>query len=79
MRVRDTDELRHSTRIARILGLFVDLGEVHPIPGEDLLRQPAGTAAAVLPHVLQDVGHLQPLSERGGQTRQRGAVPRDLR
>ena len=40
---------------------------------EHLLRQPAGAAAAILPDILQDVGHLQALGEGDGELR---ACPR---
>ena len=37
---------------------------------EDVPRQPAYAAAAVLPHVLEDVDHLQPLTEGDRQRQQ---------
>ena len=46
--------------------------------GEHFLRQPAGPAAAILPDILQDVGHLQALREGHGQLVQRAALAGDV-
>ena len=61
--------------------------QVDLVRREDLLRQPAGAAASVLPHILQDIGHLQTLRERHGEVsgarailrRSRGILAKQLR
>jgi len=72
MSVGYADELAHAGREAGIGRCGRQLRQVHAVRRENLLGQPASAMAAVLPHVLQDVGHLQPLRERHGQALQRG-------
>src|SRR5205814_803501 len=48
-----------------------ELRQHDAVAGKGLLRKPAGAAAAVLPEILQDVGHLQPLRERHGELGER--------
>ncbi len=45
-------------------------GEIESDFVKDIPRQPAGSAAPVFPDVLENVGHLQTLSERDRQRKQ---------
>ena len=48
-----------------------ELRQHDTVAGKGLLRKPAGAAAAILPEILEDVGHLQPLRERHGELGER--------
>src|SRR5260370_32713089 len=79
MGMSHADQLAHAGMESGVVALRGQLREVDAVPGEELLRQPAGPAAAVLPDVLQDVRHLQPLCEGYGETMQCRAPLRDAR
>src|SRR6267143_5299742 len=74
-----TDQVPHASMEAGVVTLRRQLREVDAMQGKDLLRQPAGSALAVLPDVLQYVRHLQPLCEGCGEIMQRRAPLRDGR
>ena len=57
---------------ARIIGVAGNMRKIDAMPGKNLLRQPTGAAAAVLPDILEDIRHLQALRKRGGQSAQAG-------
>ena len=63
---------------ARVVAVGRQGAQVEPRVQEDVPRQPARAAAAVVPYILEDVGHLQPLAERHRQPQQRFAVRVDL-
>src|SRR5260370_19853908 len=77
--MRHSDQLPHASVEASVVTLRRQLREVDAMPGKNLLRQPAGSALAVLPDVLQYVRHLQPLCEGCGEILQRRAPLRDNR
>src|SRR6266853_4279520 len=79
MGMSHADQLEHAVMESGLVALRRQLRELDTVPGEELLRQPAGSAAAVLPDVLQDVRHLQPLREGYGETMQCRAPLRDTR
>src|SRR5882724_5188090 len=65
MRVGDPDELVERCR-ERLALLSGDEGlQVETRPAEDVTREPADATAPVLPRVLEHVGQLQPVPERG--------------
>src|SRR4029077_2162756 len=77
MGMSHADQLAHPGTESGVVTLWRQLRQLDAVPGEELLRQPAGPAAPVLPDVLQDVRHLQPLCERYGETVQCRAPLRD--
>src|SRR5271156_957835 len=79
MRMSDADEFAKAGAETRIMSLARQLGEIDPVTRKYFLRQPAGAAAAILPHVLENVRHLQPLRKRGRDGGQGGTVPGNLR
>ena len=79
MGMSHADQLAHAATESGVVTLWRQLRELDAVPVKDLVRQPAGPAAAVLPDVLQDVRHLQPLCEGYGETVQCRAPLRDAR
>src|SRR5271168_3607550 len=54
MRMGDTDELAQAGAEARVMGRARQVAEIDAVTSENLLRQPTGAAAAILPHILED-------------------------
>src|SRR5260370_30707382 len=79
MRMRHADKLAKAGTETRIKGFARHLSQIDSMPGEHILRQPARAAAAVLPHVLENVRHLKSLRKGRGDGAQRGAVTGDFR
>jgi hypothetical protein len=75
----DTDELAHTGVEAGAGGLGGKARQIHVVRGENLSRQPASAAAAILPYILQDIGHLQALREGHGEAGKLRAILRNVR
>ena len=76
--MRHTDQLAHTGVEAGAGGLGGKACQIHVVRGENLSRQPAGAAAAILPHILEDIGHLQALREGHGESGKLRAILRKL-
>ncbi len=70
----DGHQLLHAGGETAAAALGVQMRQINAVAGEDLLRQPARAAAAILPDILEDVGHLQALRKGWREARQCGAM-----
>ena len=77
MPVGDRDEFEHAGGKSRVIGFGHQQIEIDSVARKYFLREPAGAAAPILPHVFQNVRHLQPLGERHRQALQSRAAARD--
>ena len=77
--MRHADQLAHTGVEAGAGGLGRKARQIHVVRGENLSRQPASAAAAILPHILQDIGHLQALREGHGEPGKLRAILRNVR
>src|ERR1700679_2186454 len=68
--MRNGDQFDDSGLEARIIGVAGNIRKIDAVPRKDVLRQPTGAAAAVLPDVLEDIRHLQTLRKRGSERAQ---------
>ena len=79
VRMRHADQFAHRGVKAGIRLAGAQRLQLEAVAGEHVLREPARSAAAILPDILQDVGHLQALSEGHVQLVQGAAALADLR
>ena len=79
VRVREADELVEALLERGRRVQLLEAREVEVAARKHRARQPACVRLPVVPDVLQDVRHLQPLAERDGEAHQRLALLRDLR
>ncbi len=69
--VGDPHHLVHPAVEGRIGVAALQLPEVEAVTVEHVSRQPAGVAFPIVPDVLENVGHLQTLTEADGPRHQR--------
>src|SRR5436309_5699260 len=79
MRMRDPHRLAQRGVETPVRACGGELPEIDSVATEYFLRQPTRPTAAVFPHILEDVGHLQALRERDVELVHRGTLTGDLR
>src|SRR5690606_25086150 len=79
VRVRDPEQMIKAFLEARRKMRVLEPLEAEIAAAENRARQPAGLRAAIVPDILQDIGHLQSLTERDGELHHALAVSLELR